>query len=799
VSLMQTLARAEAVAGGRAVPAATGCHRHLSEQPLVFVPLTTAGEAGAPLGALVGTDRDAPALLVVPQPLDRDLRFGYFAELAAVVLPYLDSFAEEVETEPAPRGRAAPATPPGSGDGATDTASGEIEVCADAGQIVVPTMAAIEHVRLLGRSTRFLRTADDPDAPYPVPAPLPLLGRWLTHYAERSRTPGSALLLAATDLLTRHWATGQSTLEDQHLGALLGWIDPGPGLDGAAAAARAETARGPDGLLLSPPAGPATDPAFDNRVLAPAMARYDAARKALTALSREGHGDVDAVAGPGGPGAPGSAGGAGGGGARPGATGGGDARPGGIGGTGGIGTQAGPRHRAAAAALAAAEREVRELVASQLRPTWDDVWHALDLLRALPEGAHVAERWKRDRWSFTGHRDRVRAGEPPQPRRDDAITAAQKLAGRETAQARLFAQEALDDPLVMAARRLAGEAFAGEVVQVEMAFSDSRRPMPRPLVTLVTADLPQAEPGAKVYRALPGAKSAQTADLVAIEPAPAPGQAPGQSAHPSGPLAGPGSGSGPGPDATPTPTPTPPRGDGGPSPVRPQPSAAGTDAATAGDEDGDGSGDRGGHPGDAVRATPPVPSALPAQRTGHDGPAAPADAMAPAAWLVTVRLTGGMGGGRTPKEGSVPGPGETVVFTLFEHAPRSGPALPDPENTPWTHGGPPAAALPPSAPAAALGDRDPDAASPAPATASARAAGTGEHPDTGARTRASTGTGTRQDAGIDAGAGTGAGTGASKDARADAPYGLRTGTAPGPAPGSGPGTDPDPVTPEDFL
>ena len=37
-----------------------------------------------------------------------------------------------------------------------------------------------------------------------------------------------------------------------------------------------------------------------------------------------------------------------------------------------------------------------------------------------------ADRWTRDRWSFTGHRDRVRAGEPPQPRRDDAVTAAQQ-------------------------------------------------------------------------------------------------------------------------------------------------------------------------------------------------------------------------------------------------------------------------------------------------------------------------------------------------------------------------------------
>ncbi|MYV70674.1 hypothetical protein GT043_33005, partial [Streptomyces sp. SID2131] len=60
--------------------------------------------------------------------------------------------------------------------------------------------------------------------------------------------------------------------------------------------------------------------------------------------------------------------------------------------------------------LHAAEREVRRLVVSQLEPTWDAVWRAIGLLRELPEGARVGDRWTRDRWSFTAHRDRVAAG-----------------------------------------------------------------------------------------------------------------------------------------------------------------------------------------------------------------------------------------------------------------------------------------------------------------------------------------------------------------------------------------------------
>jgi hypothetical protein len=95
-------------------------------------------------------------------------------------------------------------------------------------------------------------------------------------------------MLTATGALAGHWATGQSPVEDASLGALLGWIDPPPGLSGAQAAAMAEDP------VRCPPAGPATDPTFDNevleqRILAVRSARmtgdgqaYDRARDALT-------------------------------------------------------------------------------------------------------------------------------------------------------------------------------------------------------------------------------------------------------------------------------------------------------------------------------------------------------------------------------------------------------------------------------------------------------------------------------------------------------------------------------------
>ncbi|WP_443059268.1 hypothetical protein OG389_14090 [Streptomyces sp. NBC_00435] len=449
MSLMSTLARLEAVRAGRAQPLATVRHRHLSGRPLVLVPLTTAGEAGAPLGAMVGTDPDAPHVLVVTQPRDRDLRWEFLAELAGHVVPYLESYADAVE--PVERTETDPET--------GKRVKVEAELCLDAPQLIVPSRAGIEYVRLLGRSMRFRRTAEeDPENPYPAPARVPLLGRWFTHLAERSRVPGSSMLLSATDLLSRHWATGQSNLEDQHLGALLAWIDPPRGTSGAERALRAELGRGPDGQLLVPPAGPATDPAFDNKLLAPAIAKFDAAR-ATAAANGNGSGN-------------------------------------------GAGTGDGAR--------AAAEQAVRQLVVAQMESTWRAVWESIGLLRELPAGERTEDRWTGDRWSYTGHRDRVRAGEGPQPRRDDAVTAARKLATRETEQVRLEAQEALDDLLVMAGRRLAGEAFAGEVTEVVMEWTGSTRPSPRPLVTVATEDRPQLADGVsgdgntKVYRSLDG-------------------------------------------------------------------------------------------------------------------------------------------------------------------------------------------------------------------------------------------------------------------------------------------------------
>ncbi|WP_433324363.1 hypothetical protein [Spirillospora sp. CA-294931] len=403
MSALSSLAQLEATATGRARPLATVRHCHLADAPLVMVPLKLAGEAAAPLAVMLGSDPDAPALLIVPQPRNRDLRFRFAAALGRRVLNHIETSRGDVEE-----------LPPGK-DGEERIRYG------GAPQILVPNRGGIGFLRLLGRSTRFRRT----EGPYAVDPEVPVSGRWLTWFADRNDRPGSSLMLAMTEVLRRHWATGQSSLEDGNLAALVGWIDPPDGLDGFAAASRAEDP------ITCPPSGPTTDPTFDNEVLAPAISAYS-----------ESNGD------------------------------------------------------------SRAEERVRAALASQLTPTWDLMWQAVGLLRALPEGASVADRWERDRDSFTYYHQTF--GEAyPQARRDPPVRAAKRLHDLERAQEAYEAQRAFDDPLVMAEHRLAGQAFGGVVTESDPTRLDEsgKRPKLRPHLRVRTEDPVRLDIGTTVCNA----------------------------------------------------------------------------------------------------------------------------------------------------------------------------------------------------------------------------------------------------------------------------------------------------------
>lgn len=56
---------------------------------------------------------------------------------------------------------------------------------------------------------------------------------------------------------------------------------------------------------------------------------------------------------------------------------------------------------------------------------------------------------------------------------------------------------------------------------------------------------------------------------------------------------------------------------------------------------------------------------------------------------VVLELKGGMGRALIPEPGSVPDIGESVCYAAFNDGYQPAPAFPAPEDTPWTHGGPP--------------------------------------------------------------------------------------------------------------
>lgn len=398
MSRVSALARLEAMESMAAVPKTEYRHHHLAANPLVIVPLAMAGEAGAPLAAIVGQSRRAPILLVVTQPRDRVQRFTFAAELSAIVMDYIDSCRR-------------------SRHGSSSRGQDSRSHYTNAPQILVPNTGGIKFLRFLGRACRFRETRGD----YPVPEGVPELGRWLTFFTDRADQAGSAMLMAVTDLLSEHWATGQSDLEDHNLASQMAWIAPP---DGQAVAQAMLDAENP---IICPPAGPSTSPEFDHIFLAPALQHNDAARAS---------GDH--------------------------------------------------------AALAAATTELRDLINDQIKPTWRMMWDATALLQGVPEAPRTAARFNGDCVAFTAFSEYQESDSArPQPTKDRATRAAQRLNHHERALENFEADIAFDDRFIFADRRSAGEAFAGDVESVQadrVVMSAKNKRVLRPLVTIRTLD-----------------------------------------------------------------------------------------------------------------------------------------------------------------------------------------------------------------------------------------------------------------------------------------------------------------------
>ncbi len=147
------------------------------------------------------------------------------------------------------------------------------------------------------------------------------------------------------------------------------------------------------------------------------------------------------------------------------------------------------------------------------------MWQAVDLLRALPAGARVAGRWHTDKDAYTSYVEHLRDSGLPQPRRDGAVAAAQRLNWLERAQASYAAQRAFDDPLLLAECRLSGEAFAGTVTAAEPGRIEGtgRSWKLRPHVTVTTGDPVRLAPGAQVSAPTRPAQRATVLDVTGDE------------------------------------------------------------------------------------------------------------------------------------------------------------------------------------------------------------------------------------------------------------------------------------------
>jgi hypothetical protein len=249
VDPLDTYQRLQAARLRRALPKTTMRHTHLSGTPFVVAGYHLAGELGAPLALMWGTtpDPDRAGFLAVPEPRNRQERFDALETFGHAVDVYLVPFMHYTTVPKVSRGRVV----------------GTEDICEDAPQFVVPNAATASWLfGTVGRFTRYLPVDGDD----PVPETVRRTGQNLTFLSQQRQMPGSAVALAATDLLNAHFTTGQLDGETQNLAAVLGWIDPDDRLDGPQSAALAETEK--------PPAGPLSDPRWDAGHLQHLIQRY---------------------------------------------------------------------------------------------------------------------------------------------------------------------------------------------------------------------------------------------------------------------------------------------------------------------------------------------------------------------------------------------------------------------------------------------------------------------------------------------------------------------------------------------
>ena len=222
--LLNVVARMRAIEKGQAVPIVSQRQVIIQPHARIVTMLSMAGEDTSVHAVAIGRLGMAPQIKVAPDPRRRDDQY----ELLLWLLPQFEEYYAWCRAE---------GTFP---------------------QIWVSSDGALGHLDTLADRLRF---TDD--------AQVKRLGELWTYAGERSPIAGQQALISATKALRAHYATGQQETEDEHLGALLTWIEPPAGRDILAAVAMAE----------DQPMGAKTDPGFDTEELQPAVALFNKARQ----------------------------------------------------------------------------------------------------------------------------------------------------------------------------------------------------------------------------------------------------------------------------------------------------------------------------------------------------------------------------------------------------------------------------------------------------------------------------------------------------------------------------------------
>lgn len=233
-----TLLALRAASTGRAQRKTLLRHVHLIDEPFAIVAYHLAGDEGAPLAFMFGTSPGAAALVVVPEPRNRELRFAALASFGEALNSYL-------------------------------------EASTDGPQLLFANDATANWLLdLVGSYTRYVTNNGN----RPAPESIGRAGKNMSYLYELMTVPASSIVLRATDFLSAHFQTGQLGTEDLNLGAQLAWITASGEMTASEAALAAEQ---------SAPAGPLSDPEWDARFLENFMTDWRRSRRAADPDSRQ--------------------------------------------------------------------------------------------------------------------------------------------------------------------------------------------------------------------------------------------------------------------------------------------------------------------------------------------------------------------------------------------------------------------------------------------------------------------------------------------------------------------------------